>query len=135
MQTSVVVALSTSAALLWIAQITDSQLGFGQFIRMLVVIAVLAPALSKVGIKVVAAIRTPLILTLVSYALTLPEMAVVWLAPDAASWLPSSLISAAAGGPGAYLRPGSETASGWIAFAFVGIIAASAYPIRRKVSA
>jgi hypothetical protein len=135
MQTSVVVFLSTSAALLWIAQITDSPLGVGQFIRMLVVIAALAPALSKVGIKVVAAIRTPLILTLVSYALTLPEMVVVWLAPDAARWLPSSLISAAAGGPGAYLRPGSETLSEWVALAFVGLLAASAYPIRRKVSA
>lgn len=135
MQTSFVVVLSTSAALLWIALITDSQLEFNVSIRMMVVIAVLSPALSKVGIKVVAAIRTPLILTLISYALTLPEMAIAWLAPDSASWLPSSLISAAAGGPGAYLRPGAETVSEWIAFAFVGLIAATAYPIRLKVSA
>lgn len=135
LQTSFIVGLSASAVLLWIAQITDSQLDFDQSARIFVVIAAVAPALAKVGIRVVASIRTPLILTLMSYALTLPEMAMAWLAPDAASWLPSSLISAAAGGPGAYLRPGSETASEWLAFAFVGLIAASAYPMRRKVSA
>lgn len=135
LQTSFVVVLSASAVLLWIAQITDSQLDFDQSARIFVVIVALVPALAKVGIRVVASIRTPLILTLLSYALTLPEMAVAWLAPDAASWLPSSLISAAAGGPGAYMSPGSEVPSELLAFVVVGLIAASAYPIRRKVSA
>ena len=135
LQTSFVVVVSASVVLLWIAQITDSHLDFLQSARIFVVIVALAPALAKVGISVVAAIRTPLILTLMSYALTLPEMAVAWLAPGATSWLPSSLISAAAGGPGALMLPGSEAPSEWFAFVFVGVIAASAYPIRRKVSA
>lgn len=135
LQTSFVVVLSATVVLLWIAQITDSKLDFSQSARIFLVIVALAPALAKVGIKVVAAIRTPLILTLMSYALTLPEMGVAWLAPGAASWLPSSLISSAAGGPGAFMPPGSEAPSEWFAFVFVGLIAASAYPIRRKVSA
>lgn len=135
LQTSFVVVLSASAVLLWIAQITGSNLGFLQSARIFFVIGALAPALAKVGIRVVAAIRTPLLLTVVSYALTLPEMVVAWLIPGAANWLPSSLISAAAGGLGAFVHPGSQAPTEWIAFAFVGLIAASAYPIRRKVSA
>ena len=135
LQTSLVVVLSASTVLLWITQITESQQDFNQSARIFVLIAAMAPALAKVGIRVAAAIRTPLILTLTSYALTLPEMAVAWLTPDASSWLPSSLISAAAGGQGAYMHSGSQAPSVWVAFAFVALIAIYAYPIRRKVSA
>jgi hypothetical protein len=134
-QTSLVVLLSASLVLYWIAQITNSGLSLEQGSRVLIVVATLTPALTRAGIRVAASIRSPLLLTLASYALTLPELAIVWLSPGLAGWLPSSLVAAAAGGPSAYLQPGSDQPNEWLALAVVGLIAATAYPRRLKVSA
>ena len=134
-QTSLVVLLSASLVLYWIAEITNSGLSLEQGSRVLIVVATLTPALTRAGIRVAASIRSPLLLTLASYALTLPELAIVWLSPGLAGWLPSSLVAAAAGGPSAYLQPGSDQPNEWLALAVVGLIAATAYPRRLKVSA
>ena len=71
-------------------------------IRSILLALVLSPGFATVGVILNRLIRLPLLATLVSYLLTLPEIFLARWVPESRPYLPSSLFSILVGGEGSY---------------------------------
>jgi hypothetical protein len=103
-QTAIAITLNSLALLTVIALITHTPLISMIFVRGVLAICLIAPGISAVALLIASRLKSTPIIGLASFLLTLPEFAVSKFWPQFSPWLPSSLFSQIAGGPGPFLQ-------------------------------
>lgn len=109
-QTALVIIVATVAMLALIAHITGSSWTATGFRNGALELVFLCPGLTALALAIGQRIRSPIVLTLVSYGVTLSELLISRLIPPFTGWLPSSLFAQAAGGRGLYLLDAYQSA-------------------------
>ena len=109
-----------------------------EFLRSIAVETAVIPGLAVLALKIRRAIKVPVLISLVSFASTFAELGLSKLAPALKPWLPSSLLSAAAGGAGLYVTspyqiPSAGWALGFVILIGVGPLVWAFWP-KRKLS-
>lgn len=115
--TLVAMLLVTALALL-----TNTSLSTPIFIRSILVTSLASPGITAIGLLIGSRFRSTPAVGLVSFLLTLPEFLVSKFWPQGTSWLPSSIFSALAGGPGPFVRNYASIPDFWVALTVAAIV-------------
>lgn len=115
LQTAIAVTLNSLFLLAVIAFITDTPISSTIFARGALAICLIAPGITAVALLIASRLKSTPIIGLVSFLLTLPEFVVSKFWPQFSPWLPSSLFSQIAGGPGPFLQDPDAKLPLWIA--------------------
>ena len=114
LQKALLLTITMAALCLILASMLGVELTDPKVLLSLLVLASLAPVTATAAALLQKWIKLPLFRTFGSYLLTLPQILIAAAWPEAAPWLPSSLIAQLVAGGTMFSPPGSATPPEWL---------------------